>query len=403
MSLLLPPTIWCSPFFSSPSLLFLRPPSTSNSARKASRPNAACQYYFSPASHRSRRLLRCRFRRTNLQQGDRFRPQDLGSRTLKLKTSSPQDLFKTSRGPRSGSSPLRGAQRVPCRAEGWLRAGSSPLRGAQGVPCRGGGRDVNGGGALATVIDQPPKPGSDAVRGTAQIFLALRRFAKISSFFAVGFPASSPLSPAACSSVVPTHKHCSNHAIIIFWRASNLTNNPARRGGGISRSQLFPAWSSLSVATYMLLGRANLKQITNNTITDVGSTRHRIAISKRRRRLNMKPRRGRGSGGGNKHEHNPPTTSKAYIPPAREVFGCHKQNCWLLTVWPTSTELRSSLNVSPLFRTLCVPIICLHFIHTDTSIPAQATKSFFCHERNLLSTVPPTLHPRPSTAIESSH
>ncbi|KAF8211934.1 hypothetical protein K438DRAFT_1957732 [Mycena galopus ATCC 62051] len=86
-------------------------------------------------------------------------------------------------------------------------------------------------------------------------FLALRRFAKISSFFAVGFPASSSLSLIAYSLVAPTHEHGTNPAIIIIsWRAPSLTNNPARQGGGIPHS-----------ATYMLLGRANVKQITNNS------------------------------------------------------------------------------------------------------------------------------------------
>ncbi|KAF8211996.1 hypothetical protein K438DRAFT_1751578 [Mycena galopus ATCC 62051] len=138
MSLLLPPTILRSP--SSLPFLLLR----FQAHLKRPQDHAACQY-FSRASHYSRRLLRRRFRRTNLQQGDRFRPQDPGSPTLKLKTSSPQDLFKTSRGPRSGSSPLRGAQRVPCRAEGWLRAGSSPLRGAQGGELRVCRAEVEGG------------------------------------------------------------------------------------------------------------------------------------------------------------------------------------------------------------------------------------------------------------------
>ncbi|KAJ7272044.1 hypothetical protein B0H12DRAFT_1298948 [Mycena haematopus] len=108
------------------------------------------------------RLEECsatRFRWTNLQRGDFSRPQ--GSKTSRpqdLKTSRLQDLktsrlqdLKTSRPQRSGSSPLRGTQRVPCRVEGWLRAGSSPLRGAQGVPCRGGGRDANGEGGGYTL------------------------------------------------------------------------------------------------------------------------------------------------------------------------------------------------------------------------------------------------------------
>ncbi|KAF8122733.1 hypothetical protein K438DRAFT_1951085, partial [Mycena galopus ATCC 62051] len=57
-----------------------------------------------------------RFRWANLQRGDSMFQTSIPW-ILKLKTSRPQG-FKTSRGLRSGSSPLRGAQGVPCRGGG---------------------------------------------------------------------------------------------------------------------------------------------------------------------------------------------------------------------------------------------------------------------------------------------
>ncbi|KAF8210442.1 hypothetical protein K438DRAFT_1753131 [Mycena galopus ATCC 62051] len=105
------------------------------------------------------------FRWANLQRGDSMfqtsRPWTLDPQAQDCKTSRPQG-FKTSRGLRSGSSPLRGAQGVPCRGGGGRARVLAPCKFVHPVPVP---HSSSAGGELRVCREEVEGGTSTAVAG----------------------------------------------------------------------------------------------------------------------------------------------------------------------------------------------------------------------------------------------